>query len=296
MEQTPGDPANADQSHGEQEQGLEISDLQPGHMQPGHRDYRRAGFGARLSERTAGQVLLMVSVVLLLAVLVNVVPHMVARLTGAGATPTPAETSVISNVGISISSSTLPPATPQTTPTPLPGESAGIPPLGAPPAACDSSTPALTQQGPPTLGLDVGGQGVWIDGFSGSYPTLNLKADETGASGPFGWPLHYTQYGWPAPVALMIGVGVVGPITLTGWDVSNQHPLWFGFTGIASGPPPPASTSFTIYPEDPSVPAGGGDNSADFWYGYIFLPGAGCFALSVSEPNQGWKVLVSAGA
>ena len=53
--------------------------------------------------------------------------------------------------------------------------------------------------------------------------------------------------------------------------------------------------AYVLDPANPSVPAGGASDNEVFWYGYVFLPGAGCYTISASWPGGGWQALVSAG-
>jgi hypothetical protein len=125
-------------------------------------------------------------------------------------------------------------------------------------------------------------------------PTLRLGP----ASSAFGWAAPYTRYGWPAPIYLVLQLpsGVAGPVTLAGWDPRDGHPLYFGFVEAeASGAPTQIAPACTFDPAHPSIPAGGEDSSGAFWYGYAFLPGAGCYTLAASWPDGTWQVTVSAG-
>ncbi|HEX9037835.1 MAG TPA: hypothetical protein VF808_12690 [Ktedonobacterales bacterium] len=81
----------------------------------------------------------------------------------------------------------------------------------------------------------------------------------------------------------------------------------FGFVVAGSwGAPHYVAPSYEFYPNNPDLPAGGGDSTGEFWYGYAFFPYSGCYRLSVSWsastgtngaswPAGGWDVIVSAG-
>src|SRR5262245_30412838 len=71
--------------------------------------------------------------------------------------------------------------------------------------------------------------------------------------------------------------------TLSGWDPRTGHPLWFGFIVAGEwGAPAHVAPSFALDLAHPAVPAGGWTETETFWYGYAFLPGAGCYTLAAT--------------
>ncbi len=258
---------------------FEVTDLRPRSTRP----------PARGSARR--RVALGVSLALLLVAFVGALPatrDALGQLRERFATPTAV---VISEIHVSEATIVVPSGP---TPTAVPGVS-GVPALGRAPRGCgDNPAAPLREADPPGLGNAVGVAPIWVGGFEGPYPTLRFKTE--GDPAPYGWPLHYTQYGWPVPIDLMLGPGAQGPVTLTGWNPEDLHPLWFGFVSLpAPDPPAQITTSFTLDPLHPSVPEGGASSESGFWYGYAFVPKAGCYALTATWPGGAWKVLISAG-
>jgi hypothetical protein len=159
-------------------------------------------------------------------------------------------------------------------PTPLPDRFA-VRTLYPAPARCSVQLPVLTQDGPPFWGGAIG-------------PAASTMAH--------GWSAPHSPYGWPAPIGLILRSGVTGPVTLSGWDMRTGYPLWFGFIAAGEwGAPHQVTPTFTLDPADPTVPVGGWTNSEQFWYGYAFLPGSGCYTLTASWPGGSWRITVSAG-
>jgi hypothetical protein len=140
----------------------------------------------------------------------------------------------------------------------------------------------------------VGAAPVWVGGFAGPYATLRLG--QAASANAYSWAAPYARYGWPAPIGPLLQPSFDKPITLTGWNPRDGQPLWFGFIvpGVW-GAPAQIVPTFALDPTDPAVPVGGWASTSTFWYGYAFLPGAGCYALAASWPDGGWKVMVSAG-
>lgn len=270
------------------EDELEVSDLRSGAVQP----HVRAANGPRREAALRRRVALGISLALLLVAFVGALPatrDTLGQLATRLATPTPTAHALPSPTQARSSGPT---------PTAFPGVT-GIPTLDSAPTGCgDNSVPPLRGADPPSMGEAVGQAPVWVSGFEGSYPTLRVKtvASANGDASPYGWPLQYTQYGWPVAIDLMLGPEMQGPVTLTGWNPDDLHPLWFGFVTIPTDTPPAEiTTAFTLDRQHPSVPEGGASAESGFWYGYIFVPEAGCYILSASWPNGEWKFLVSAG-
>jgi hypothetical protein len=179
-----------------------------------------------------------------------------------------------------------------TTPTVVPG-APGVPALDAAPTSCTGPPPALTRAGPPQYRA-VGNAPLWVGGFTGPYATLKLGPAASATA--YDWAAPYTRYGWPAPILLVLQSGYAAPVTLSGWDLRDGHPVWFGVIEAGVwGPPRQVVTPFTLDPAHLPFDAGGEDDTGVFWYGYAFLPRAGCYALAATWAGGAWRVTVSAG-
>jgi len=264
---------------------LEVTDLRPRRM--------RSGSGRAYPPRPDAwpwrRLALGVSLLLLLAVLLGGQPPIRDALRWLARAP----------ASSTATAEPLPFLTPATTlsarlagPTAVPGAT-GVPALGAAPASCAGPPPALTRAGPPQYRA-VGRAPLWVSGFTGSYATLRLGP--AASANAFGWAAPYTRYGWPAPILLVLQSGFTEPVTLSGWDLRDGHPLWFGVVEAGVwGPPTRVVTPFTLDPAHLPFDAGGGDGTGAFWYGYAFLPSAGCYALAATWAGGSWQVMVSAG-
>ena len=271
------------------EDELEVTDLRPQRI--------RARGVARLPglpTRAWQRLILGLGLVLLVAVL------LAGPLSGstmfAGFSATRALPTATQFLGPSPAVSTAPPPTPTSSllqPTALP-RSSPVPALGSAPARCSQESPALTQDGPPNVGEAIGSAPVLLGGFVGPYATLPLGTAASANS--YDWSAPHSVYGWPAPIGLILSSGVTGPVTLSGWDVRTGHPLWFGFVVAGVwGAPQYIAPIFRLDPAHPVIQVGGWTSSEQFWYGYAFLPGAGCDTLVATWPGGSWRITVSAG-
>lgn len=291
--------------HDEDEDGdeVEVTDLRPrSHPRPAPMHvYDKNGHRLRVLARRRRRVVLGVSLLVLLAVLLGTVtvghvaglpflssaPHGSAAHLSASPTPTSAFVfSPIPSVPL------VPPLTfGAAIPTALPGDPAR-PPLGAAPPSCSAEPPGLTPASPPALGEAIGFPPVRVGGFTGPYATLRLGSSALS----YDWDPSHTRYGWPAGILLVVRSDFTGPVTLTGWNPVDGHPLWFGFIEAGVwGAPRSILPNYTLDPTHPSIPAGGEDATGTFWYGYVFLPRAGCYTLVATWPGGDWAFLVSAG-
>ncbi len=281
-----------DEPHTSQvEDELEVTDLDPRRVSAGGAA-RLPGLPTRAWQRLALGLVL----VLLVAVLLGGPLSwggLLRELASALASPTPTE---VTRSTVPTSTPIPPtPAPPQPSPTTLSGIS-GVPVLGAAPASCSGKPPLLTDDGNPTLGEAIGTPPVLLGGFIGPYAALPIGPAVASASSYPSWVASYTPYGWPAPIDLILHSGVTGPVTLSGLDPHTGHPLWFGFVGPGlEGAPQHVVPTFSLDPADSPVPVGGEDGTEQFWYGYAFLPGAGCYTLTVSWPGGSWRIEISAG-
>jgi hypothetical protein len=212
---------------------------------------------------------------------------------GVTRSPSPTAMAVVLRPVETVSVAVLPaPAPPLIAPTPVPGVS-GVPTLGPAPTSCDAEPPALTNDFPPQEQA-IGHSPVLLGGFIGPYAKLSLGPSASAMA--YNWAAPYTPYGWPAPVGLILRGQISGPVTLSGSDPRTGHPLWFGFVVAGEwGPPTQVVPRFVLDPAHPSPPAGGLTDTETFWYGYAFLPGAGCYTLDATWPGGSWHILVSAG-
>ncbi|MGO8947043.1 MAG: hypothetical protein ACLQUY_05145 [Ktedonobacterales bacterium] len=167
--------------------------------------------------------------------------------------------------------------------------------LSPAPASCSGTPPALTDVGPLGWAEAIGRAPVLVDGFIGPSATLTLGP--AASANAYGWTAPYSLYGWPAPIILLVHSGVTGPVTLSGWDVRTGYPLWFGLVVAGEwGAPQHIVPTLGLDPAHPAIPAGGWTGMEQFWWGYAFLPGAGCYTLAASWPGGSWRITVSAGA
>ncbi|HEX9037834.1 MAG TPA: hypothetical protein VF808_12685 [Ktedonobacterales bacterium] len=92
------------------------------------------------------------------------------------------------------------------------------PELGAAPTVCGAGAPPVTQVGPPQFGTAVGQAPVWLAGLSGAYPTFRLGLLANASA--YGWNAPYTQFGWPAPMGLVLATDFNAPVLINGWGYS----------------------------------------------------------------------------
>jgi hypothetical protein len=266
----------------------EITDLHPRRVPPN---------GARqiLVSRTWRRVALGLAFAVLLALLLTSLrPGSPLQWLG-GVTRSPSPTaSAVALRPVETVSAALPPtpASPLMAPTPVPGVS-GVPTLGTAPTSCSAEPPALTNDFPPQEQA-IGDSPVLLGGFIGPYAKLLLGPAASAMA--YSWTAPYSTYGWPAPIGLILRGQISGPVTLSGSDLRTGHPLWFGFVVAGDwGPPTQVVSRFVLDPAHPSPPAGGWTDTETFWYGYAFLPGAGCYMLDATWPDGSWHIMVSAG-
>lgn len=262
--------------------GVEVTDLPP----TGGRDSVRIRRLTHVPRRVWRLVALGVTAVLLLSLTLGASPlrdAITAAFQSLGSRGNSAiQPAATSNAAISIQSG------PAAVFTPLPP-----PLLAAAPETCPSSamTP-LIHVGPPSFGEAFGYAPVWLAGFTGVYPTLRLGA----AAHAYEWDAPYSQYGWPAPIGLVVAPGYAAQVTLLGRDMVTGQPVAFGFVEAGVwGAPTFVTPAYTLDTGHPSVPAGGSDPTGVFWYGYVFLPHAGCYDLAATWPGGSWQFTVSAG-
>ena len=279
------------------EDELEVTDLGPRRVSAGDAA-RLPGLPTRAWQRLALGLVLVLLVAVLLGGPLSWA-GLLRELASALASPTPTEVTG-STLELVPTSTPVPPtpAPPQPSPTAPSGIGvSGVPTLGAAPASCSGKPPVLTDDGNPTFGEAIGTPPVLLGGFIGPYAALPIGPAVASASSYPSWLASYTPYGWAAPIDLILHTGVSGPVTLSGLDPHTGYPLWFGFVSAGvEGAPQHVVSTFNLDPADPPVPAGGEADTEEFWYGYAFLPGAGCYTLDASWPGGSWRIEISAGA
>jgi hypothetical protein len=220
--------------------------------------------GAR---RSVALALQMVSLALLVAVVATVIasrqlPQRVPQTAG--------QTSAIIQIGLGGE-------------TPTPGTAFVGPPIGPMPTVCNTS-PTRQPVGPPTAGNAVGADPVWVDGFDGATAAIDIAAHATGP---------YTSRGWPVLIVLAFKHPFSAKVALEGESLPAQTPLWLSFQGPNGGTPP--SVGFTMDPQEQQNLYPSGDSTAAFWFGSLFLPGAGCYALDARWDGSNWRAIFAAG-
>jgi hypothetical protein len=148
------------------------------------------------------------------------------------------------------------------------------------------------------MGMAIGTAPVLVGGFAGPPAILPVGPAASARLNFPGWTQPYTRYGWPALIDVILHTGISGPVVLTGRDLQTGYPLWFGLVmpGVA-GAPQQVLPALRLDPAHPVIPAGGEETGIEeFWFGYAFLPGAGCYTLAALWPEGSWQITFSAGA
>jgi hypothetical protein len=216
-------------------------------------------------------------IALLLLIVVDIVPDFGGQLM-AVIVPTPTVAALV----FAPAPRLTPTATSVPTATSFPTPTVVAPALGPAPADCPSSTATPGVGGIPNqLTYAVGGPDVWVDGFDSAHALTSITRD---AAGP------YTQYGWPVRISLVTRDPFAAVVTLVGHDARTQSPLWWAFLSNDSYTVPAAT--FTV---DPQQDQGSTDGENKWWYGALYLPGAGCYTLKASWPGGGWTASFAAG-
>lgn len=160
----------------------------------------------------------------------------------------------------------------------------GGPPIGPKPTNCNAS-PTADPVGPPTAGRAVGADPVWVDGFDGPAATISIPNHATGP---------YTSDGWPVQIALVFKRPFSATVTLDAESPITFTLLSFSFRGPNGDTPP--TVGFTLDPRHDQNLYASWDDTTTFWFGTLFLPGAGCYALSASWSGGGWRAVFAAGS
>lgn len=136
--------------------------------------------------------------------------------------------------------------------------------LGAAPLAC-AGAPA-PQANVDGIGGAIGAAPFWVGGFVGTHATL-LSGGGTAVS----------PYGWYGKIVTQMDGAFPGTLTLRGMNLRNNTPLWFQLGG--------ATTTMPSFRQS----AGASD------VGYIFIPTAGCYTLTVNWGAGSWTYTFGAG-
>lgn len=177
-----------------------------------------------------------------------------------------------------------PPPTPAASPTPSPYPTATLvaSARGAVPADCPASSPLMPFD-TAAIVPGIGAADVWIVGpFDGPLATAHL-------GGMPSW--DYTTLGWPLQIQALVASTDTQQLTLTGSDVRTGYPLWFQ-TGNTQPAAPPTPT-LTIDPT--ALVSSTGDGNWLLWFGALYVPGAGCYALHATSQGGAWTVHFAAG-
>lgn len=190
---------------------------------------------------------------------------------------------------------TAPPAT--ATPSPYPSPTLIAPAVGPIPANCPPSTPLVDFSSGQTY-PGVGGSDVWMVGFvergggpvSGQPATAQIVEPRQSDGNGF-----YTPNGWPIQIFVYIKANLTQTITVTGHDLHTGYSLWFSHDTSVSNIVHEAVPVVTIDASDNGVVGKTADGQWKIWFGVLYLPGAGCYALHANWPGGGWVANFAAG-
>lgn len=166
------------------------------------------------------------------------------------------------------------------TPTPSPNLTPTLiaPSIGPAPSNCPPGSPPVEFS--PAVSPGIGGSDVWLVGpVTGPRSTARIGLLP---------PNVYTQFGWPVQIPVLVKVGFAQTISLRGHDLHTGYALW-----LTPGPPEAAMPALTIDPGQ--LQSSTSDGQWRIWFGVMYLPGAGCYALHASWPGGGWTVNFAAG-
>ena len=227
--------------------------------------------------------LVVAALVVMLGLMLLAAPPIGATLRALVPQPTP--TTAIVQVGYP----TSPAAT--ATPSPYPTPTLIAPAVGPVPANCPPSA-RLVDFAPDTIIPGVGGKDVWLVAFTGpgGYPVTGQRATAKIGELP-SIPSSYTLAGWPVQVQLLVKMGVTQTITLTGPDLRTHYSLWF--SDDANNPDNVGKAVPVVTIDTSQLTAAAGEYH--IWFGVLYLPGAGCYALQANWPGDGWIVNFAAG-
>jgi hypothetical protein len=162
-------------------------------------------------------------------------------------------------------------------PTPVLVPSLPAPALAAAPTTCPRP-PALTVATVPFFGPAIGQSPVYLSGLS--TPDL--------AASPRVTPVVYTAYGWEVMLLWAVEPGYTQPVTLHALRLIDGQPLSLS-VGFFQAP----ALAATLDPNATSDSAQGAHWNT--WFGSLFVPGAGCYALQAAWAGGSWQIPFAVG-
>jgi hypothetical protein len=161
--------------------------------------------------------------------------------------------------------------------------------IGAAPKDCPAGTnfvslPNLFGDGK-AYGGYIGGDPVWVGGFSGPRATLHFK----GISPPYD-----PDYGWGRKVLFALKRGFGGTVTLSGGDLNGPARLWFDAVEIGAPYGEVHRLPLAAKLQD-ARPGGAGPRQWPTFPGGIVVPRAGCYYLQATWPGGTWRITFAAG-
>lgn len=136
--------------------------------------------------------------------------------------------------------------------------------LGTVPIAC-AGAPAPQSNVDGVAGA-IGGAPFWIGGFVGTHATLLA-----GGTTP-------SRFGWYGKIVTHVDASMNGTVTVRGTNLRDGTPVWFQLDGAAT--------------TGPTFRQSAGTSDA----GYIFIPTAGCYTLTVNWATGSWTYTFAAGS
>jgi len=260
--------------------GRQLRSVAPGRLRPLRR------LAGRMSARGWRRLAAGAALIVTLAIILGMIPGVAQGIAGAFGPSRPAQTTPAPSGQSGFLSLTLTRGPTGPTPTPNPTPDTATSPY---PADCPDGITTMSSATPFTGTAGAGP--VWFGSFK-SLAGQPAAVQLTDLVSPV------SQYGRPIQAVLFIRSDTHGPVTLSGVNVNGGRPLWFSFVAIGNGrdPTPGAKTPATEFSFTPQRPSPG---VPTFWYasyGTLYLPGAGCYAVSAHWPGGGWRVTFAAGS
>lgn len=177
------------------------------------------------------------------------------------------------------------------TPSPYPTPTPIAPAIGAIPADCPQGAPLASFD--PIVSPGIGGTDVWL--VAGDFLGAQRPGSQQRATATIGQltPGDYTSAGWPVQVMALVRANLTQPVTITGHDLRTGYPLWWSPDANNPGAVEEAAPVAVIDPTQ--LQSKLGDGQWDIWFGVLYLPGAGCYALQSSWAGGHWVAFVAAG-
>jgi hypothetical protein len=131
----------------------------------------------------------------------------------------------------------------------------------------------------PAIGPGIGKAPLWIFGFSGPRPILQISPQDS----------YVAPYGWTWKIIWEVGLHFLSKITLRGENVRTGAPIWFQ---LLDGP---IESSAVLDPQHPDHPVPAAGEGYAEWGSYIFIPVAGCYQIEAIWPGGQWSFPFAAG-